>query len=113
MVMLTEPPGCRVPLAGEKLTPLRLLLADQLALPIELAVSANVTVHCGLLVPPVQLALLVLRLVGVTVKVGGGVFDLQVHETLTGVSPSAPAKVRLPVTPTKLQGSRLTVIETL
>jgi hypothetical protein len=33
MTIFTEPPGDRVPLDGLKLTPLRLLLADQFALP--------------------------------------------------------------------------------
>ncbi len=45
MVTGTEPPGLKLPLAGLKVTPVRLLLADQVALRGELVVSPRLTIH--------------------------------------------------------------------
>jgi hypothetical protein len=45
MVTETVLPGVRLPLAGLNVTPLRPLLALQLLVPVELAVSPTVTVH--------------------------------------------------------------------
>ena len=45
MVTVTDLPGDNLPLAGLKVTPLRLLLAFHLTLPVELDDSASVTVH--------------------------------------------------------------------
>jgi hypothetical protein len=89
-------PGVSWPLAGLKLTPLRVLVADQLTVPCELAVSLTVTWHCKVLPVKEQAELVWSKLVGLTANVGGGGGDVQLHEMVTGVSPSAPEKMKVP-----------------
>ena len=60
------PPGVRVELDGEKFTTPRLSLADQVILVLELAFSARVTVQAYVVGPPLQLVLVLSRLVGLT-----------------------------------------------
>ena len=73
MTTVVDCPGVNTPLKGINITPPRSLVAVQLALPRESAVSAKVTLHVQLLPPFVQL--LGSKLVGLTVKVGDGAGD--------------------------------------
>ena len=69
MVTVTDLPGDNLPLAGLKVTPLRLLLAVHLTVPVELDDSDRVTVHW---LWETQLGLVGSKLVGVTIRTGGG-----------------------------------------
>lgn len=82
-------------LEGEKLTPFRLLFADQLTYP-GCPPSPRVTVQVRLSMLPLQLALVELKLVGVTVRyvIGGGP---QFTETgIGGVGPLEKVMAPLP-----------------
>src|SRR6266516_1007858 len=71
MVTLTDAPGVRVFVEALKMTEsLMSLLAIQAMGPTEAEVSPRMTIHCGALVPPVQLGFVGSRLAGLTVKVG-------------------------------------------
>ena len=71
MVTSTDPPGDKVPFGGLKLTPDKLLLADQVISLWEPALSVIVSVHVQLLPSPVQEELDCVKSSGLTVKVGG------------------------------------------
>jgi hypothetical protein len=67
-----ELPGVRVPWVGTTAESEKVLLATQLALTVEFAVSLSVTVHCMMEPLCVQAALVGSRLVGVTTSVACG-----------------------------------------
>jgi hypothetical protein len=99
MLTVTYPPGDNLPLAGLKVTPLRLLLAVQLALLCELEVSASVIWHWWVRAVDVHCALLASKLLGLTFNVGvvgTGSNGLQLHDRLTELAPPDQAKVNVP-----------------
>jgi hypothetical protein len=99
MLTVTDPPGDNLPLAGLKVTPLRLLLAVQSALLCELEVSASVIWHWWVRAVDVHCPLLASKLLGLTFNVGAvgtGSDGLQLHGTLTGLAPPDQAKVNVP-----------------
>lgn len=91
IVTVTDCPGERVPVAGLRLAPERSLLAVQFTLPCEFEDSLRFNVHWEAFCVPPHIALF--NVVGVTVKVGG----VQLQVTGTGVSPSLPEKVKVPL----------------